>query len=142
MCALIPMSIVVIVVGGVPRSVGFGTRGGLTSILSAELERSHAAGALKARRTFATTGQRLVGLVRTRSGAGIQGDEVEHPANLPEELGYRFRSDRGSSSIEAFDASGRIWQRDLWSGSDKTPTILRWAGHENTRTVCILADSF
>lgn len=116
--------------GGVPGTAVFGTRGGLTGILSAELERSHVAGALRARHIFATTGQHLVGLVSTRSGMGIQGDEVEHPASLHLELGYQFLGDKGFSSIEAFDVSGRVWQRHLWSESDKTPTILRvtWGG--------------
>lgn len=55
---------------------------------------------------------------------------MEHPASLPLELGYQFLGDEGFSSIEAFDASGRVWQRHLWSESDKTPTILRviWGG--------------
>ena len=116
--------------GGVPGTAVFGTRGGLTGILSPELERSSVAGALRARHTFATTGQRLVGLVSTKTGSAIQGDEIDHPANLPLELDYHFLGDRGFSSIEALDASGVTWKHHFWSESDNTPTILRvtWGG--------------
>lgn len=116
--------------GGVPGTAVFGTRGGLTGILSSNLDRANLAQALRARHTFATTGQRLVGLVSTKNGTTIQGDEIEHPANEPLEFDYHFLGDRGFSSIEAFDASGQIWQRRLWSETDKAPTILRvtWGG--------------
>lgn len=116
--------------GGVPGTAVFGTPGGLTGILSPKLERANVAQALRARHTFGTTGQRLVGLVSTKNGTVIQGDEIEHPANEPLEFDYHFLGDRGFSTIEAFDASGQTWQRRLWSESDKTPTILRvtWGG--------------
>lgn len=116
--------------GGVPGTAVFGTRGGLTGILSPEVERSSVAGALRARHTFATTGQRLVGLVSMKTGTAIQGDEISHPVDLPLELDYHFLGDRGFSSIEAFDASGVIWKRHFWSESDNTPSILRvtWGG--------------
>lgn len=98
--------------------------------MSPKLERSSVAGTLRARHTFATTGQRLVGLVSMKTGAAIQGDEINHPANLPLERDYHFLGDRGFSSIEAFDASGVILKRHFWSESDKMPTILRvtWGG--------------
>lgn len=116
--------------GGVPGSAVFGTRGGLTGILSSKLERADIARALRARHTFATTGQRLVGLISTKNGTAIQGDEIDHSANEPLKFDYHFLGDRGFCSIEAFDASGKIWERRLWSETEKTPTILRvtWGG--------------
>lgn len=116
--------------GGVPGTAVFGTRGGLTGILAPELDRASVARSLRARHTFATTGQRLVGLVSTAEGTAIQGDEVDHPAGEPLQLEYEFLGERGFSSIEAFDASGLVWKRDLWSESDKPSTVLRvtWGG--------------
>ncbi|KAL4801768.1 hypothetical protein BDV18DRAFT_167157 [Aspergillus unguis] len=119
--------------GGVPGSAVFGTRGGLAGILAGEVTREGVATALRARRTFATTGQRLVGLIWTGNeagdgpGDGVQGDEV-----LTEEvkINYHFLGERGFSSIEAFDASGMIWSRRFWSESNRPATILRvtWGG--------------
>jgi len=45
-------------------------------------------------------------------------------------LDYHFLGNRGFSSIEAFDASGLVWQRHFWSESDEAATILRvtWGG--------------
>lgn len=116
--------------GGVPGTAVFGTRGGLTGILAPELERTQVAKALRARHTFATTGPRLVGLVSALQGTVVQGDEVQYPAGEPLELEYEFLGERGFSSVEAFDASGMVWKRDLWSESDMPRTVLRvtWGG--------------
>jgi hypothetical protein len=114
--------------GGVPGTAVFGTRGGLTGILAPRLEREDVAKALRARHTFATTGQRLVGLLYTP--AAIQGDEIQHSAQEPLELEYHFLGEKGFSSIEAFDASGLIWRRHFWSESQLPANILRvtWGG--------------
>jgi hypothetical protein len=116
--------------GGVPGTAVFGTRGGLTGILSPRLERESVASALRARHTFATTGERLVGLVSTKSGSTIQGDEIQVQSNAVLDFSYHFLGEKGFSSIEAFDASGLIWQRNLWSESTSRPSILRvtWGG--------------
>ncbi|KAL4885917.1 hypothetical protein BJY04DRAFT_230149 [Aspergillus karnatakaensis] len=116
--------------GGVPGTAVFGTRGGLTGILAGELTREGVARTLRARRTFATTGQRLVGLVETKDGSAVQGDEVQVPKDEPLEFTYHFLGDRGFSSIEAFDASGLIWSRHFWSESKAPAIILRvtWGG--------------
>ncbi|KAJ5772224.1 hypothetical protein N7520_002753 [Penicillium odoratum] len=116
--------------GGVPGTAVFGTRGGLTGILASRLERQDVADALRARRTFATTGQRLVGLVKTADGSAMQGDEIKISNQETLELDYHFLGEKGFSSIEAFDASGLIWRRHFWSESDVPATILRvtWGG--------------
>ncbi|KAJ5930983.1 hypothetical protein N7466_006476 [Penicillium verhagenii] len=116
--------------GGVPGTAVFGTRGGLTGILAPRLERQDIADALRARHTFATTGQRLVGLVQTADQSAIQGDEIQIGKQEVLELDYHFFGEKGFSSIEAFDASGLVWRRHLWSESDAPATILRvtWGG--------------
>lgn len=116
--------------GGVPGTAVFGTRGGLTGILSPKLDRKSVADTLRARHTFATTGQRLVGLISAKAQNAIQGDEIEQSAQNPLVLDYHFLGNRGFSSIEAFNASGLVWQRHFWSESDEPVTVLRvtWGG--------------
>lgn len=119
--------------GGVPGSAVFGTRGGLTGVLAGKLEREEVATALRARRTFATTGERLVGLVSTPDGLHVQGDEWEAASTEPFQLQYHFLGNKGFSSIEAWDASGLVWKRDLWAeikAANETPPLLRvtWGG--------------
>lgn len=118
--------------GGVPGSAVFGTRGGLTGVLADKLERDDVARALRARRTFATTGERLVGLVSTLDGLQVQGDEWEATSGEPLQLSYHFLGNKGFSSIEAWDASGLVWKRDLWTETktDQKAPLLRvsWGG--------------
>jgi hypothetical protein len=120
--------------GGVPGTAVFGTKGGLTGVLSESLDRVSVGKALRARHTFATTGEQLVGLLSTNDGA-IQGDEVEVKQDFKTQLKYAFYGSNGFSSIEAFDATGRIFHRDLWLESARgiersTWTTLRitWGG--------------
>ncbi|KAJ5088729.1 hypothetical protein N7456_012345 [Penicillium angulare] len=119
--------------GGVSGTAVFGTRGGLTGIISPQLDRATVASSLRSRHTFATTGQRLVGLLwsNTEKGLASQGDEFEASIGEPLDLHYHFLGERGFSSIEAFDASGMIWHRDLWSEERSAPNkILKitWGG--------------
>lgn len=118
--------------GGVPGSAVFGTRGGLTGVLAGKLERGDVARALRARRTFATTGERLVGLVSTLDGFHVQGDEWEAAPGEPLPLKYHFLGNNGFSSIEAWDASGLVWKRDLWTETkvdNETPLLrVSWGG--------------
>ncbi|KAJ5712300.1 hypothetical protein N7493_008768 [Penicillium malachiteum] len=116
--------------GGVPGTAVFGTRGGLTGIVAQNLDRENVARSLRARYTFATTGQRLVGLLSMADGSGIQGDEVSVQSSQAVELDYHFLGQNGFSSIEAFDGSGLIWSRSFWSESKEPATILRitWGG--------------
>lgn len=118
--------------GGVPGTAVFGTKGGLTGVLSNELERESVGRTLRARRTFATSGERLVGLLGSEDWKTLQGDEVKARADEPLNLRYQVFGSRGFSSIEAFDASGCFYHRDLWAEhSTETPRkILRitWGG--------------
>ncbi|KAF4917530.1 hypothetical protein CGCVW01_v009766 [Colletotrichum viniferum] len=120
--------------GGVPGTAVFGTKGGLTGVLADKLERGEVAMALRARRTFATTGERLVGIVRTDNGH-LQGDDVFVKDNEELVLRYSFFGAGGYSSIEAWDASGRILHRDLQKEAEthataSTPRKIRvtWGG--------------
>lgn len=122
--------------GGVPGTAVFGTRGGVTGVLGGELERGAVGRALRARRTFATTGERLVGLLSAEIDRvkALQGDEVVFEGEKKEvKLDYAFFGGSGFSSIEAFDASGSVFYRDLQREMKASPlswTTLRvtWGG--------------
>lgn len=103
--------------GGVPGTAVFGTKGGITGVLSQSLERVAVGKALRARNTFATTGERLVGLISTEyNGLNVlQGDEVPIGGEYGSvQIDYAFFGKSGFSSIEAYDASGSIFHRDLY----------------------------
>lgn len=99
--------------GGVPGTAVFGTKGGLTGVLADKLEWRNVAETLRARRTFATTGERLVGLVSARDGSKLQGDDLVAKIDEKITFKYRFYGTAGFSSVEAWDASGQIFKRDL-----------------------------
>jgi hypothetical protein len=63
---------------GVPRTAVFGTKGGITGVLSNSLERDAVSKALRTRNTLVATGERLVGLLSTdfNGSPALQGDEV------------------------------------------------------------------
>ncbi|KAF7553675.1 hypothetical protein G7Z17_g3453 [Cylindrodendrum hubeiense] len=119
--------------GGVPGTAVFGTKGGLTGVFADNLERADVAKALRARRTFATTGERLVGLVRTKDGK-LQGDDVTAKLDETVTLSYHFYGSSGFSSVEAWDASGQIFHRNLQQeATEATPTAprkirVKWGG--------------
>ncbi|TDZ49790.1 hypothetical protein CTRI78_v007866 [Colletotrichum trifolii] len=98
--------------GGVPGTAVFGTKGGLTGVLTDKLERKDVGQALRARRTFATTGERLVGIVSTKDGH-LQGDDVVIQPGEALDLKYLFLGSDGFEHVEAWDASGKIFHRDL-----------------------------
>jgi hypothetical protein len=108
--------------GGVPGTAVFGTKGGLTGVLSNTVDRVELARALRARRTFATTGERLVGLSSTDTGA-LQGDDSIIEAHKDLKLSYAFYGSEGFSSIEAWDASGCILKHDLRAEVQKNSTV-------------------
>ena len=112
--------------GGVPGTAVFGTKGGISGVLAPALTRVEVAKALRARHTFATTGERTVGLVRC--GEHIQGDEFRHKG--PARIDYRFLGDAGWDEIMAYDHTGIIWHRDLQAELGYSPrrVRLRWGG--------------
>ncbi|CAM1502567.1 Fc.00g073430.m01.CDS01 [Cosmosporella sp. VM-42] len=112
--------------GGVPGTAVFCNKGGLAGVLTDKLEWKQVGETLRARRRFATTGERLVGLVSARNGSVLQGDELTFKAGDSPNLKYAF-TER--------DADGCILHRDLQqetseTGAASTPRKLRveWGG--------------
>jgi hypothetical protein len=118
--------------GGVPGTAVFGTKGGLTGLLTDTLGWREVGQALRARRTFATTGERLVGILR--AGDALQGDEVSVPKGTAIDFDYSFFGSTGFTTIEAWDATGLVFHRDLQAeiGYQSTETRrkirVKWGG--------------
>ncbi len=112
--------------GGAPGAAVFGTRGGLTGVLANGLDRATIGAALRARHTWATTGERLVGMIR--SGDHVQGDAFAQDGAAT--IAYRFLGDAGWDSIAAYDQSGLIWERNLQQEAGYSPRRFRlsWGG--------------
>lgn len=112
--------------GGVPGTAVFGTKGGLTGIIASKLDRKTIGEALRARHTYATTGERLFAM--TRCDKHIMGDEFQH--NGSAEIHYRFLGDLGWDEIVAYDHTGPIWTRNLQEeyGYSDRRIRLRWGG--------------
>ena len=112
--------------GGVPGTAVFGTKSGITGVIAPNLTRKDIAHALRARHTFASTGERTYGL--TRCGKHIMGDELTHTGRAT--LEYRFLGDAGWDEIVACDHNGPIWRRDLQRelGYSGRKIRLRWGG--------------
>ncbi|MBY0270899.1 MAG: hypothetical protein K2X06_13595 [Burkholderiales bacterium] len=112
--------------GGVPGTAVFGTKGCVTGLLAPKLTRKAVGEALRARHTWATTGERTVGL--TQCGKHIQGDEFDHKGAA--KIDYRFLGYAGWDEIAAYDHSGRIWHRDLQkeAGYSERKIRIRWGG--------------
>jgi len=95
--------------GGVPGTAVFGTKGGVTGLVCDKLDRKTVGEALRARRTFATTGERLVGW--SWCGDHMMGDEFSHKGDA--KIEYRFLGDNGWDEIALFDHTGIIARRNL-----------------------------
>ncbi|SDU12360.1 hypothetical protein SAMN05444156_2095 [Verrucomicrobium sp. GAS474] len=114
--------------GGAPGVSVFGARGGLTGILSEKLERADIAAALRARHTWATTGERNVALLR--SGPHRQGDAFAHAGSEPLEVAYRLLGRTGWERLELRDHAGSPLIRNLHAELGYSPRRLRvtWGG--------------
>ncbi len=112
--------------GGLPGTQVFGTKGGITGVIADHLDRATVGRALRARHTWAATGERNAGL--TRCGNYIQGDEFTH--NGPAKIEYRFLGTAGWDEIAAFDHTGCIFHRDLQkdTGLSNRRIRVRWGG--------------
>ena len=112
--------------GGVPGTAVFGTKGGMAGIISPSLTRKDIATHLRARHTFASTGERTYGLIS--SGKHIMGDEFTHKG--PVTIDYRFLGESGWDEIVALDHTGEIWRRDLQQelGYSDRKIRFRWGG--------------
>lgn len=112
--------------GGAPGVQVFGVHGGLTGVLSDMLDRKAVGRALRARHTWATTGEHSAALVRC--GEHRQGDAFAHRG--PATLDYRLLGRAGWEYIAAFDHSGLIWERNLHEelGYSDRLIRIRWGG--------------
>lgn len=112
--------------GGVPGTAVFGVRGGLTGIIADRLDRVTIGKALRARKTFATTGERSIALVW--SGERWQGEAFSQVGAA--RLDYRFLGAAGFETIAAFDHAGEFWRRDLAeeTGLSTRRIRLKWGG--------------
>ncbi|MEP1077978.1 DUF3604 domain-containing protein [Leptolyngbya sp. PL-A3] len=112
--------------GGVPGTAVFGVNGGLTGVIAPSLTKSAVNQALRSRHTWATTGDRLVGLLW--SGSHIQGDEFTASGSV--DIQYRFLGSSGWDEIAAYTDTGLLWSRNLQAESGYSPNRirLRWGG--------------
>ncbi len=112
--------------GGVPGTAVFGTKGGVAGVIAPALTRKAIAAALRARHTFASTGERTYGMLSC--GKHIMGDEFAHKGAAT--LDYRFLGDAGWDEIVAYDHSGEIWRRDFQKelGFSEHKIRFRWGG--------------
>ncbi|MFZ5556541.1 MAG: hypothetical protein ACOZDY_07450 [Pseudomonadota bacterium] len=112
--------------GGVPGTAVFGTKGGVTGVLAPELSRKAIGQALRARHTWATTGERTVALAWC--GGHVQGDEFRHKGRA--KVSYRLLGENGWDEIVACDHAGVIWRRNLQeeAGYSERKIRIRWGG--------------
>ncbi len=95
--------------GGAPATAVFGSRGGLTGVFAERLDRETVGKALRARRSFASTGERSFATLM--HGEHWMGSEAKADPAIP--LRYRLLGDIGWEEISLFDADKSVWQRNL-----------------------------
>jgi hypothetical protein len=95
---------------GAPGANVFGARGGLTGVLAPELGHAAVGTALRARRTWATTGARAVALLR--GGEAWMGDELEVDGE-PIVASYALYGDAPWEELTVFDTEGVLLRRRL-----------------------------
>jgi hypothetical protein len=95
---------------GAPGANVFGARGGLTGVLAPELSHAAVGTALRARRTWATTGTRAVALLR--AGDAWMGDELEVDGE-PIVASYALYGDAPWDELTVFDTEGVLLRRRL-----------------------------
>lgn len=112
--------------GGAPGVSVFGVHGGLTGVLSDSLDRRSVGEALRARRTWATTGEHSAALVRC--GEFWQGDAFTQRG--PATLDYRLLGRAGWEYMAAFDHNGLLVERNLHEelGYAERLIRVRWGG--------------
>lgn len=112
--------------GGAPGVQVFGVRGGLTGVIADGLDRRSVGRALRARHTWATTGEHTALLVHC--GEHWQGDGFEHRG--PARIDYQLFGEAGWEELSASDHTGVIWRRNLHQelGYAENLVRLRWGG--------------
>jgi len=107
--------------GGVPATAVFGSRGGLTGVLASRFDRQGVGQALRARRTFATTGERSFASLRL--GSHWMGEVCRTDTLTP--LRYHLLGDQGWENVRLFRGDQCVWQRDLHEESGLSETGVR-----------------
>lgn len=112
--------------GGPPGVQVFGVRGGLTGVIADTLDRRSVGRALRARHTWATTGEHTAAFVQC--GKHLQGDEFHHQG--PATIQYQLLGDIGWDEVLVCDHSGVIQRRKLHAelGYSARRIRLRWGG--------------
>ncbi|MBB2752934.1 UNVERIFIED_ORG: hypothetical protein GGI57_003643 [Rhizobium aethiopicum] len=95
--------------GGAPATGTFGSRGGLTGVIAGRFDRAGVGSALRARRTFATTGERSFAVLS--QGQHFMGEVFN--AELDEPLSYRLLGHAGWEEVQLYDGDRLVWSRDL-----------------------------
>ena len=113
--------------GGAPGANIFGGYGGLTGVLAPELTRDDVGRALRARRTWATTGARAVALLR--SGDHWMGDEIDSAA-AQVVTDYALYGTAGWEELQVWDAAGLLYRRDFHTETGLSDALvrIRWGG--------------
>ena len=104
-----------------PATAVFGSRGGLTGVIAERFDREGVAVALRARRTFATTGERSYASLKL--GSHWMGEVVQ--AGDGAQLDYRLLGDQGWESVTLYDSAQEIWSRDLHREAGLAPGRIR-----------------
>jgi hypothetical protein len=112
---------------GHPGANIFGQRGGLTGVVAPELSQAAVGTALRARRTWATTGTRAVALLR--AGEAWMGDEVE-VGDEPVLATYSLYGAAPWEELTVLDAEGTLLHRDLVAEAGAAADLVRvrWGG--------------
>lgn len=107
--------------GGVPATAVFGSRGGLTGVLATRFDRQGVGQALRARRTFATTGERSFASLKL--GAHWMGEVCQTSASAS--LSYHLLGDQGWEDVRLFRGDQCIWRRNLHEEQGLSGTRIR-----------------
>jgi len=107
--------------GGVPATAVFGSRGGLTGVLASRFDRQGVGQALRARRTFATTGERSFASLKL--GAHWMGEVCRASASAS--LSYHLLGDQGWEDVRLFSGDQCVWRRNLHEEQGLSGTRIR-----------------
>ncbi|RFB85432.1 hypothetical protein B5K11_30030 [Rhizobium leguminosarum bv. trifolii] len=107
--------------GGAPATGTFGSRGGLTGVIADRFDRAGVGSALRARRTFATTGERSFAVLS--QGKHFMGEVFDAEPNKP--LSYRLLGQAGWEEVQLYDGDRLVWRRDLHAETGLSQRSLR-----------------
>ncbi|WP_240539695.1 hypothetical protein [Rhizobium sp. CCGE 510] len=107
--------------GGAPGTGTFGSRGGLTGVIADRFDRAGVGSALRARRTFATTGERSFAALW--QGQHFMGEVFDVEPETP--LSYRLLGHAGWEEVELYDGDRVVWRRNLHAEAGLSERSLR-----------------